>query len=103
MKEVAEALQHCHENGIIHCDLKMPNIVRINGRMRLTNFCAAHRFNTDNSPIEVSATSTFSSGVLPPEMFYKLQSGDEEKLKEYWACDGVDIELRRKILPMRTL
>ena len=103
MKEVAEALQHCHENGIIHCDLKMPNIVRINGRMRLTNFCAAHRFNTDNSPIEVSATSTFSSGVLPPEMFYKLKSGDEERLKEYWACDGVDIELRRKILPMKTL
>lgn len=71
MQEIGEALQHCHTMNIIHGDLKMFNVVRINGKMRLIDLDAAAVINEDDFGAK------FSSGVLPPEMFCKLENGTE--------------------------
>ena len=96
MKEVAEDLHHCHKNGIIHCDLKMLNVVRVNGRMKLIDFDAA-------TVHDGFAGSKFSSGILPPEMFHKLKTSEEgEKTKKYWSA-FTDVEamteLWKKVRP----
>ena len=107
MKEVAESVQHCHENGIIHCDLKMANIVRVNGCMKLTDFDAACQIGSSENPADLGSNNfaggKFSSGVLPPEMFHNLKGTDAEKLKAYWDCESskVDAEIRNKVKPKK--
>ena len=105
MKEVAEDVQYCHENGIIHCDLKMANIIRVNGRMKLTDFDAACKIGPSENPADNFAGGKFSSGVLPPEMFHNLKGTDAEKLKAYWDCESskVDTELRNKVKPKKSV
>jgi serine/threonine protein kinase len=98
MKEVAESLLNCHKKGIIHCDLKMLNIVRVNGRMKLIDFDAA-------CEIDSFACSKFSSSILPPEMFCELVSEEEErKVEQYWSSitDAAMIDLRRKVEPKKS-
>ena len=99
MKEIAEALHNCHVNEVIHCDLKMLNVVRVNGHMKLIDFDAACKRGS-------SACSKFSSGVLPPEMFHKLANAEEErKLEVYWSSfpsDAAMTELRKKVNPKKS-
>ena len=77
MNQVGEALQHLHSKGIIHGDVKMLNIVRVDGRMRLIDLDAACKFGS-------FAGSKFSSGVLPPEMFARLTLLEAQELDTYW-------------------
>ena len=94
MHDVGEALQHCHSKGIIHGDLKMLNVVRVEGKMRLIDLDAAAIIDYGKNDMEVVDDDTegmddfcrlerrscgvkFSSGVLPPEMFYQLKSVEE--------------------------
>ena len=77
MKEIAEALAHLHQNNIIHGDLKMLNILRVDGRMRLIDLDAACTFDE-------TAGCKFSSGVLPPEMFAYLTVEESEQFTTYW-------------------
>jgi serine/threonine protein kinase len=75
MQEIGEALKHCHQNGIIHGDLKMMNVVRVKGKMRLIDLDASAVMNQDSFGMK------FSSGVLPPEMFHHLS--DKTSFDEY--------------------
>ena len=77
MKDVAEALQHLHKNNIIHGDLKMLNILRVDGHMRLIDLDAACHLKT---PVGCK----FSSGVLPPEMIASLTAKQSEEFTSYW-------------------
>jgi serine/threonine protein kinase len=99
MKEIAESLSYCHMNGIIHCDLKMLNVVRVNGRMKLIDFDAACEIGS-------FACAKFSSSILPPEMFYKLVNEEEErKVELYWSSfptDAAMIDLRKKVDPKKS-
>jgi serine/threonine protein kinase len=70
LQEVGAALQHCHRKNMIHGDLKMLNIVRVGDTMRLIDFDAAASFGD-------AFGAKFSSGILPPEMLYKLQTKEE--------------------------
>jgi serine/threonine protein kinase len=77
MQEVGEALHHCHEHGIIHGDLKMLNVVRVQGKMRLIDLDAAAVID------EEVCGAKFSSGILPPEMFCRLENKGENAIKAY--------------------
>ena len=78
MEEIAHALKHLHDDKkIIHGDLKMLNILRVDGRIRLIDFDAACTLGTP-------AGCKFSSGVLPPEMFAHLTVEESEQFTTYW-------------------
>ena len=77
MSEIAHALAHLHQNNIIHGDLKMLNILRVDGHMRLIDLDAA-------CSLTKPAGCKFSSGVLPPEMFARLTLEQNEQFTTYW-------------------
>lgn len=91
--DLATALEQIHECGIVHGDIKLLNVVRLNDRLRLIDFEAAVKQN-------LNVGVKFSSGVLPPEMIAKLNSEETLRFEQYFA--GVkehDEVLWRKIAP----
>mmetsp|Transcript_17354 Transcript_17354/g.42443 ORF Transcript_17354/g.42443 Transcript_17354/m.42443 type:complete len:126 (+) Transcript_17354:671-1048(+) len=76
MKEVAEALLHLHLKGIVHGDLKMPNVVRTGARLLLIDLDASAKVRNKDASEDVS-----TKDVLPPEMIHKLKTRTE--LNEY--------------------
>ncbi|ETW06427.1 serine/threonine protein kinase, variant 1 [Aphanomyces invadans] len=94
LHEVAAALQHLHDHGVVHGDLKKLNILRVNHHMRVIDMDAA-------TPIGNPIGAKFSSGSLPPEMFYRLQGDrDAAAIAAHWN-DQVDAnpELWAKVQP----
>lgn len=77
MQEIGEALHHCHAHGIIHGDLKMLNIVRVQGKMRLIDLDAAAVIEDE------IYGAKFSSGILPPEMFCRLENQGNDAVEAY--------------------
>ena len=75
MLQVAEALQHCHDRSVAHCDIKTLNVVRVEDRMCLIDMDASGVIGKD------FVGTKFSSGVLPPEMFYELKT--TESIEQY--------------------
>ncbi|GMI02499.1 hypothetical protein TrST_g7336, partial [Triparma strigata] len=77
MSDVGDALRHLHENNLIHGDLKMMNVVRVNDKLRLIDFDAAVRITKrDADPMKGGTIhyvgAKFSSGILPPEMIGRI-------------------------------
>jgi len=77
MSDVGDALRHLHENNLIHGDLKMMNVVRVNDKLRLIDFDAAVRITErDADPMKGGTIhyvgAKFSSGILPPEMIGRI-------------------------------
>lgn len=98
LKEIATAVGHLHERGIVHQDLKPLNILRYDNRMVLTDMDAASSVEDGDC-----AGAKFSSGVLPPEMFVRLKT--ESELTEYenhFAHVDRSLALWEKIKPMET-
>lgn len=85
VEDVIDCLLSMHSRGLMHGDIKALNIVRLNGRMRLIDLDASGVMRDD------FAGSKFSSGVLPPEMFCKLDEKKLDQYKEYWR-DKIDID-----------
>lgn len=78
LREIGEALCHLHDQGVAHLDVKMQNILRYNGHLRLTDMDAATEMGQD-------AGAKYSSGILPPEMFFQLKNESEERMYEdHW-------------------
>lgn len=65
-RDLALCLRHLHVNNIVHGNVTSTNAVRVNGHIRLIDFGMAGKMG------EAFAGSKFSSGALPPEMFYRL-------------------------------
>eukprot|EP00526_Cylindrotheca_closterium_P028855 CAMPEP_0113648916 /NCGR_PEP_ID=MMETSP0017_2-20120614/25974_1 /TAXON_ID=2856 /ORGANISM="Cylindrotheca closterium" /LENGTH=1210 /DNA_ID=CAMNT_0000561221 /DNA_START=228 /DNA_END=3860 /DNA_ORIENTATION=- /assembly_acc=CAM_ASM_000147 len=89
--EIGEAVAHLHSRGIVHGDLKLSNIVQVNGRISLINL--------DSSAEIVFGLvgSDFSSGLLPPEMIHRLADNDEtEKYLSYFKEESEEERRKRE-------
>ena len=95
LEMLIDALAHLESHKVIHGDIKLLNIVRVKGMIKLIDMDAVA--NLDGSGF---MGVKFSSGVLPPEMFVVLDGLGVERFKEYWREDFEGrSELWRKIEP----
>ena len=84
-KQLAEAIEHVHSKGLIHGDLKLQNVVRFGGRLRLIDLDAAAEIDSFAGAKSKSfAGLKFSSGVLPPEMIAKLTVKECQRFEDYF-------------------
>lgn len=72
VRQVAEAVQHAHDQGVLHRDLKPSNILlTANGEPRVTDFGIARRITPDTATAAVELTRTGqmlgSPGYAAPE------------------------------------
>ena len=65
--QVAEAVEHAHRTGVIHCDLKPANVLlNESGRALVTDFGLARSLTmSDSRPLDVEGTV----GFMAPEQF----------------------------------
>ncbi len=77
-KNVAKALHHMHENGLVHGDVKPRNIVRIMGEYKLIDLDAAEKIG---QPIG----RKYSSAFAPPELAKLLFTKNGESVDELYA------------------
>ena len=77
----------------------MLNVVRLalDNRLRLIDLDAAAKISEFGSGDVSYVGSKFSSAVLPPECFAKLDADQQKQFKSYF--EGVDAELREKVAP----
>lgn len=72
-RQLASALEHLHEQGLVHGDLKPLNVVRVNGSWKLIDFDAAANFKA--TPAQFAAAK-FSSAYCAPELVCQLEDGE---------------------------
>lgn len=68
-KQLAISILCLHRNGYIHGDLKPLNIMKVEDNLKLIDLDASCKIGIDY------AATKFSSGYLPPEMFYEDEDG----------------------------
>ena len=64
-RQYAVSMQHLHENGIVHCDGKQRNVVRIGKHIKLIDLDASSR-------IGHPCSFKFSEAYVPPEYMQVL-------------------------------
>ena len=108
MEQVMRCVDHVHTQGLVHGDIKMLNIVRLSldQRLRLIDLDAAVKIcEIDSGGSYVGLK--FSSAVLPPECFAKLDADQVAQFESYFKGDAdswdkaspADKELWEKVAP----
>ncbi|CAK4860051.1 unnamed protein product [Aphanomyces euteiches] len=94
LEKVATHLAEIHDRGLVHGDVKKLNVLRVhNHDLKFIDFDAA-------TPIGQPLGSKFSSGILPPEMFCKLETKEDMALhKAYWQDQMQDLLQWKKLKP----
>jgi serine/threonine protein kinase len=63
MRDVASALWYLHSNGIVHLDLKIENIVIVDGRAKLIDFAGVFDSKMRGEVILSSTTAYLPPGL----------------------------------------
>jgi serine/threonine protein kinase len=99
LAEVADGLQAIHEVGIVHRDLKTPNIMRdAHGVVRLMDFGIAKQFDTDASSATATGMIVGTPEYMSPEQA-KAEKVDQRS--DIYALGIMLFELLTAELPFR--
>jgi hypothetical protein len=73
--DILNAMDHFHKQGIVHCDIKPLNIMRIDNKIKLIDLDASAKID------EAFIGFKYSSAYIPPEMIFF--DGKHYKVKAY--------------------
>ena len=101
VEDLAKGVHFLHSHGVAHMDIKLLNALRASGdHICLVDMDAACMINDTD---DMYAGVKFSSGVLPPEMFYQLKAMEEEEMVcDYWSDLPTHSAAWKKVAPVKT-
>lgn len=93
MRQICDALDYCHKEGVIHCDIKAENLLLdVNGNIKLADFgLSVH------SPPERQQTICGTPAYLAPEILAKKKY---DHRVDIWACGVLAYELLVGVTPL---
>src|SRR5260370_31432657 len=104
-KQIADAVAHAHDRGIVHHDLKGSNVmVTPEGRVKVLDFGLATRLDRDEiSELTLSYTSVESKlvGTLPYMAPEVLRGQKCDRLSDLWSLGVLLYEAAAGKLPFR--
>lgn len=98
-RQICEALQHAHENGVVHRDIKPHNIlITHGGRVKVTDFGLARAAAATEATITYPGTMLGSVHYLSPEQAKGKLAGKEADI---YALGVVLYEMLTGVLPFQ--
>jgi RNA polymerase sigma factor (sigma-70 family) len=93
LAEIADALQYCHDEGIVHCDVQPRNILLSSGRAMLTDFGFARRIDAASPREPSDAFVAGTPGFMAPEQSEPARIGPATDVYglgavAYWLLTG---------------
>lgn len=97
-KEAALALHHLHQQGLVHGDVKLLNLLRHDNHICLADLDAVADMDKGDF-----TGAKFSSGTLPPEMFVRLESAEHvAQYERYFGHVDRDAAHWERLCPIDT-